>query len=102
MRHSCRGIVEQVTRSAARLTYRQLQRLDALDDGKLPIAEVHRRWGRWSVQHGLTHPSYERTRMLVHELRALRRQQRDTRQVLLDIVFAHANPLDLSPPLPRS
>jgi hypothetical protein len=84
------------------LTFRQLQRLDALDDGKLPIAELHRRWSRWSVEHGLTHPSYERTRVVVHELRALRRQQRHARQVLLDIVFARANPLDLEPPMRRS
>jgi hypothetical protein len=93
LRHGLRGIVGEVTRSAVRLTYRQLAQLDALDDGRLPIAEVHRRWARWSVEHGLSHPSYERTRLLLHELRALRRRDRERRQELLVAAFGHGNPL---------
>jgi hypothetical protein len=102
LRHSWRGIVGKVTRSAVRLTYRQLARLDALDDGRLPMAEVHRRWGRWSAEHGLTQPSYERTRLLLHELRALRRRDRERRQVLLVEALGHGNPLLLDPPSRRS
>ena len=102
LRHSWRGIVGEVTRSAVRLTYRQLVRLDALDDGKLPLAEVHRRWARWSVENGLTHPSYERTRLLLHELRALRRRDRDRRDELLVLAFGHGNPHLLDRPPRRS
>jgi hypothetical protein len=102
LRHTFRGTVGEVTRSAARLTYRQLVGLDVLDDGRLPIAEVHRRWARWSAEQGLTRPSYERTRHLVHELRALRRIDRASRQVLIDIAFARGNPLDLEPRFRRS
>jgi hypothetical protein len=38
----------------------------------------------------------------VHELRALRRADRASRQVLLDIAFARGNPLDLEPRPRRS
>ena len=91
-----------MTRSAVRLTYRQLAQLDALDDGRLPVAEVHRRWGRWSIEHGLTYPSYERTRLLLRELRALRRRERERRQELLVDAFGHGNPLLLDRPPRRS
>jgi hypothetical protein len=102
LRHSWRGIVDRVIRSAVRLTYRQLAQLDALDDGRLPMAEVHRRWGRWSVEHGLAQPSYERTRLLLHELRALRRRERERRQELHVAAFGHGNPLLLDRPGRRS
>jgi hypothetical protein len=83
------------TRSAVRLSQRQFERLVALDGERLPIAEIHRRWAGWAVANGLTRPSYERTRTLVHELRKLRRHQVRTRDVLLDITFRHRDPRDL-------
>ena len=76
-----------MTRSAVRLSYRQLRRLAVLDDDRLPIAEVHRRFARDAEARALLRPSYERTRLLVNELRALRRRRVRTRDVLLDIAF---------------
>jgi hypothetical protein len=81
--------------SAVRLSHRQFERLAELDDKRLPIAEIHRRWAHWGVDNGLIRPSYERTRLLVHELRELRRHQVRTRDVLIDIAFRHRSPLDL-------
>jgi hypothetical protein len=81
--------------SAVRLSHRQFERLVALDNERLAIAEIHRRWARWGAENGLKRPSYERTRLLVHELRELRRHQVRTRDVLLDITFRHRSPLDL-------
>ncbi len=83
------------TRSSVRLSQRQFERLVALEADVLPIAEIHRRWARWGVENGLTRPSYERTRLLVHELRKLRRRRVRTRDVLLDIAFRHRPPADL-------
>jgi hypothetical protein len=81
-----------VTRSAVRLSHRQLEELAALDDGRLPMAEVHRRFARAAAARGLPRPSYERTRLLLHELRRLRRQQVRSRDVMLEIVFRQRAP----------
>jgi len=43
-----------------------------VDDGKVPIAEVCRRVGACAELKGLTRPSYERIRTLVHLHRQLR------------------------------
>lgn len=43
--------------------------IDALDDRRLPIAEVSRRVGRVAVQHGLVRPSYVHLRRLVRAKR---------------------------------
>jgi hypothetical protein len=83
------------TRSSVRLSQRQFERLVELESGRLPIAEIHRRWARWTVENGLTRPSYERTRTLVHELRELRRHQVRTRDVLFEITFGRRDPRDL-------
>jgi len=76
-----------MTRSAVRLSDRQLRRLAALEDDRLPIAEVHRRFARDAEARGLPRPSYERTRLLVNELRALRRRRVRTRDVAVDVAF---------------
>jgi hypothetical protein len=94
------------TRSSVRLSQRQFERLVGLESERLPIAEIHRRWACWAVENGLTRPSYERTRTLVHELRRFRRHQVRTRDVLLDIAFRHRDPRDLEAhlsglPIPR-
>src|SRR5262245_16867182 len=51
---------------ASRLSPRLLDELARVDDGKVPIAEVCRRIGTLAEQYGLTRPSYERVRVLVH------------------------------------
>jgi hypothetical protein len=83
------------TRSSVRLSQRQFERLVDLDNTRMPIMEIHRRWAGWAVENGLTRPSYERTRTLVHELRKLRRHQVRTRDVLFEIAFARRDPRDL-------
>jgi hypothetical protein len=56
------------------MTPRLVAELDRIDDGRLPIAEVNRRLGRAADRLGLPRPSYERVRVLVHELRATQRR----------------------------
>ena len=59
---------------AARLTPQLVRALARLDDGSLPIAELARRVARLAEARGLTRPSYERIRQLVHQLRRMRRR----------------------------
>ena len=60
-----------MTRSAPRIAQPLLEALARLDDGKRPIAEVCRLIGAEADARGLTRPSYERIRELVHLLRAI-------------------------------
>lgn len=64
-----------MTRSAPRIAQPLLEILPRLDDGKRPIAEVCRLLGEAADARGLTRPSYERIRELVHELRAIDRRR---------------------------
>ena len=57
---------------------------------QLPIAEICRRVGRLAQRQGLTPPSYERVRVLVHEAR--RRSSQSTTGVLLDVALRAAPP----------
>ncbi len=75
-----------MTSCAPRIGPRLLRELRRLDDGRLPIAEVSRRLGRFAERRGLPRPSYEQVRILVHRERALRRGP-TTAQVLVDVVF---------------
>jgi hypothetical protein len=50
-----------------------------LDDGKVPIAEVCRRLGAYAAANGLTQPSYECVRELVHAVRSVRTERRAAR-----------------------
>jgi hypothetical protein len=50
----------------------------------MPIAEVRRLLGAEAQRLGLSRPSYERVRVLVHELRA-RRAEPTTADVLWDV-----------------
>jgi hypothetical protein len=43
--------------------------IERLDDDSLPIAEVNRRVGTLASHIGLTRPSYEQIRVLIHEHR---------------------------------
>ena len=63
-----------VVTGAARLTPQLVRALARLDDGSLSIAELARRVARLAESKGLTRPSYERIRQLVHLLRQARRR----------------------------
>jgi hypothetical protein len=76
----------RTTRSAARVSPRLLEALGRLDNPALPIAEVHRRLGKEAERLGIARPSYERVRVLVHELRRLRRGP-STASVLIDVAL---------------
>jgi hypothetical protein len=67
-----------VTTSAPRIAQPLLEKLPRLDDGKRPIAEICRLVGAEADARGLTRPSYEQIRVLVHLFRAIdpRRQKR--------------------------
>jgi hypothetical protein len=75
-----------VASSAPRLDSKLLAAVVRMHDDSLPIAEINRRVGEIALALGLTKPSYEQVRVLVH---ALRRRQLDpsTGEILLDIAF---------------
>jgi len=75
-----------VPTSAARIPDRLLDAIERIDDGKLPLAEISRRVGAEADRLGLTRPSYQRVRVLVHESRRLRRGP-TTASVLLDVAM---------------
>jgi hypothetical protein len=58
---------------APRIPPRLLQQLAHIDDPSMPIAVTHRRLGTRADAMGITRPSYERVRVLVHRLRSVRR-----------------------------
>jgi hypothetical protein len=60
-----------MTASAPRIAQPLLEALPRLDDGTRPIAEICRLLGAEADSRGLTRPSYERVRALVHEFRAI-------------------------------
>ena len=75
---------------APRIPPRLLGALARLDDPQLPIAEINRRLGAEAAKQGLTRPSYQRVRVLVHQLRRLRQRksrQPTTASVLLEVAF---------------
>jgi hypothetical protein len=79
--------VERVPTIAPRISPKLLEAIVRLDDKAVPIAETSRRVGGEAERLGLTRPSYERVRELVHESRRLRRRQPSTAAVLLDVAF---------------
>jgi hypothetical protein len=75
-------------RLAARITDRLYKRLLELDDERVPIAETYRRVATEAERLGLTRPSYERIRVLVHQSRRWRRSRGpSTTSVLVDVAF---------------
>jgi hypothetical protein len=78
--------------AAPRINRRLLEALVRFDDRFLPIAEIHRRVGEEADRLGLTRPSYQRIRVLLHQSRRARRGPTST-SVLLD-VLAGARPPD--------
>jgi hypothetical protein len=64
-----------MVRSGPRIDPRLVVAIARLDDGTIPIAEVCRRIGSEAESAGLSRPSYERIRELVHVSRAVRAQR---------------------------
>lgn len=93
--------------SAPRIDVRLVAAAERLDDLLTPIAETNRKVGRVADELGLTRPSYEQVRTIVHDAR--RRGRRPTTgDVLLDIAFRVRPPTALGehiagvlPPEPR-
>jgi hypothetical protein len=61
-----------MTRSAPRIPQRLLDAVDRLDDRREPLAEIARPVAAEAERLGLTRPSYERLRQLIHQSRAIR------------------------------
>jgi hypothetical protein len=80
-----------VVRCAPRLDARLVAAIAQFDDAKRPIAETNRRVRRIAEKLGLPSPSYEQVRVVVHQLRA---QKRDPAigAILLDISFQRRPP----------
>jgi hypothetical protein len=62
--------------SAPRIDPRLVVAITRIDDRTVPIAEICRRIGTEADSHGLTRPSYERVRALVHLWRELEPERR--------------------------
>jgi len=75
-----------MTTIAPRIPRSLLETIARLDNGRIPIAEINRRVGRDAETRGLTRPSYERVRELVHLERSIRRRHRgpSTVQLLIE------------------
>ena len=73
-------------RFAPRIPDRLCKLLVRLDDRSVPIAETYRRLGIEADRFGLTRPSYERVRELVHRERSIRRGP-STTSVLVDVAW---------------
>ena len=74
--------------SAPRISPALRAALAAIDDGRLPIAEINRRLGSLAEELGQKRPSYQRVRELVHDLRetaALR--EPSTVEVVTDVLW---------------
>ena len=69
---------------APRFSPRLIDAIVRLDDRMVPIAEVNRRVGQEAERIGLRRPSYQRVRVLVHQLRRVRKQP-TTATVLFEV-----------------
>jgi hypothetical protein len=76
--------LEVVLAFAPRFSPRLIDAIVRLDDRRIPIAEVNRRVGQEAERLGLRRPSYQRVRVLVHQLRRVRKQP-TTAAVLLEV-----------------
>ena len=75
-----------LTTAAPRIDERLVAALGRLDDPTLPIAEINRRLGLVAEALGLTRPSYQQVRVIVHQLRSQSRSPR-VGETLLEISF---------------
>ena len=93
-------------RFASHFSLRLLDEVDDLSEQSMPIAEINRRVGAEAQRLGVTKPSYERVRQLVHEARDLRRGYVSALEILNDIATLRRSPRDYGklatlPPCPR-
>jgi hypothetical protein len=65
--------LQAVVTMAPRISHRVLEEIVRLDSRAQPIAETYRRVAAEAERLGLTRPSYQRIRELVHESRRIRR-----------------------------
>jgi hypothetical protein len=79
---------------APRISHRLLEALAQLDDASVSIAETNRRLGEEAVRLGLTRPSYQRVRELVHQHRSINRGP-STARVLTEIALRVRAPEEL-------
>lgn len=77
--------------SSPRIDSRLLAALGRLDNGKQPIADLHRKLGHVAQHLGLAQPSYESVRLLARDLRK-RRAVPGIGDVLLDIALRNKPP----------
>ena len=87
--------------SAPRLDSRLLAALARLDKPDRPIADTHRALGMVADRLGVPRPSYQRTRMVVHLIRA-GRTPNEVADVLLDIALRNKPPEALAEVLSRT
>ena len=80
---------------APRIPQRLLEALVRLDDPAVPIAETYRRLGEQADRMGITRPSYQRVRVLVHLFRRIRRRPSKARLGWGLAVRIRARPLEL-------
>ena len=86
--------------AAPRIDSMLLAAIERLDDEALPIAEVYRRVAALAGDLGLSRPSYEQVRTLVHEHRH-RRLAPTAGGIVLDVALKRRSPhalLDLLEP----
>jgi hypothetical protein len=76
--------------SAPRISPRLVAVIDRADTS-LPIAEIWRRVGATAERIGVSRPSYETVRVLVHRARRLRRQP-STGAIVVDIALRSRPP----------
>jgi hypothetical protein len=91
-------------RFASRLPPRLFDVIDRLSAQQIPIAEINRRVGAEAERLGITRPSYERVRELVHEARWLRADHPSVSQAILDVATrtrSHAAYVELAARGPR-
>ena len=91
-------------RFASRLPPSIFDLIDRLADQPMSIAEVNRLVGAEAERVGITRPSYERVRELVHEARWLRKGRPSVGRTLLDVATrtrSHAAYAELAARGPR-
>jgi len=79
-------------RFASHFSLRLLDEVDRLSEQRVPIAEINRRVGAKAQRLGVTKPSYERVRQLVHEARELHRGYVSALEILIEVATLQRSP----------
>ncbi len=93
-------------RFASHFSVRLLDKVDVLSEQPVPIAEINRRVGLEAQRLGVTKPSYERVRQLVHEARELQHGYISALEMFTEIATLQRSTFDYAklatlPPRPR-